>query len=177
MNSSDIKGDQVTVELLGWVQGGIERMCRSAEGLSEAQARTPVVPSGWTVAGLLGHVHDCTYFWLHNVVAAHPMEFDADDVWDNDPDVPIAQLVDRLSTDTQRCCVAVQGISSLAVPGWWPDGAWGGYRQDTVLGVLLHLLNEIASHSGHLDLARELLDGGVWDYGIGGIRRPEGSTN
>ena len=29
----------------------------------------------------------------------------------------------------------------------------------TVRGVLLHVIEEIARHAGHLDLARELLDG------------------
>lgn len=173
MNSNEFEADPITFELLGWVQRGIERMCRSVADLDEAQARTPVVRSGWTVAGLLGHVHEATCFWLHNVIAGYPMDFDDDDdSWDNDPDARLGQLIDRLLADTRRYSVAVQGVSSDMTPGWWPEGAWGGYRQDTVRGVLLHLLNEIASHSGHLDLARELLDGGVWDYSMGGVRRP-----
>ncbi|CCH69612.1 hypothetical protein BN10_270002 [Phycicoccus elongatus Lp2] len=53
-----------------------------------------------------------------------------------------------------------------------PEGAWGGYRQDSVRGVLLHLLKDNAAHSGQLDVVREGIDGAVWDFAIGGVRRP-----
>jgi hypothetical protein len=39
--------------------------------------------------------------------------------------------------------------------------------------VLLHLLNDNAAHTGHMDIARERLDGGVWDHRRDGIRRPD----
>jgi hypothetical protein len=41
-----------------------------------------------------------------------------------------------------------------------------------VLGVLLHLLADNAAHAGQLSIVRELADGGVWDYAIGGVRVP-----
>jgi uncharacterized damage-inducible protein DinB len=165
--------DPVTVELLEWIRQSTERLCRSAEGLTEAQARTPVAPSGWTIAGLVGHVHESTHFWLHNVIAGHPMNFNDDDRWDNEPDIPVPLLLGRLRRDTDQGCVEVQHLSSTAAPGWWPQGAWGGYRQTTVRGVLLHLLNDNAAHTGHMDIARERLDGGVWDHRRDGIRRPD----
>lgn len=165
--------DPVTIELLDWIQHSTERICRSTHGLTEEQVRTPAAPSGWTIAGLVGHMHGSTRFWLHNVVAGHPMEFQDDDPWDNDPELPFALLLDQLRRDTASACAAVAHIPSSAAPGWWPEGAWGGYRQTTVRGVLVHLLNDNAAHTGQLDMAREHLDGGVWDYSRNGIRRPK----
>ncbi|GAA4200684.1 mycothiol transferase [Actinocatenispora rupis] len=164
--------DPVTTELLDWITNSTERICRSADGLTEAQVRTPAAPSGWTIAGLVGHVRDSTWFWLHHVIAGNPMEFRGDDEWDNDPDLSFPELLARLRDDTARGCAAVARIASGDAPGWWPEGAWGGYRQDTVRGVLVHLLNDNAAHTGHLDLAREAIDGGVWDYAVNGVRRP-----
>jgi uncharacterized damage-inducible protein DinB len=165
--------DPVTVELVDWVQQSTERICRSVHGLTEAQVREPAAPSGWTIAGLVGHIHDSTWFWLRNVIAGHPMTFDDDDQWDNDPALPMTQLLQQLRTDTARGCTAVERLASDATPGWWPEEAWGGYRQETIRGVLVHLLYDNAAHTGHLDLAREQIDGGVWDYGLNGVRRPE----
>lgn len=166
--------DPVTRELLGWIRSGTERIERSVHGLAEEQVRTPAAASGWTIAGLVGHVHDSTWFWLHHVVAGHPMTFTDDEAWDNDPDLPLGELLERLRRDTDRAIAAVADVPSDAAPAWWPEGAWGGYRQETVRGVLLHLLADNAAHTGHLDIAREQIDGGVRDYGPDGIRLPEG---
>ncbi|WP_165962896.1 DinB family protein [Occultella glacieicola] len=171
MTRNQAPTDPTTTDLLGWVQHTIEHLCGSTQGLTEAQVRTPVAPSGWTVAGLLGHVHDSTIFWLHHVLGGHPMTFE-EDPWDNDPDLPLVALVDRLRQDTAAACAAVEHLGNDTAPLWWPDGAWGGYRQTTVRGVLLHLLNDNAAHTGQLDMAREHLDGGVWDHAVDGVRLP-----
>lgn len=161
--------DPVTVELLEWIQQSIERLVGSVDGLTDDQVRVPVAASGWTIAGLLVHVLDSTTFWLHNVVAGNPMDFDDDDAWNNDPSVPLARLTERMRVEVQQRCSAVSRVASTAAPNWWPDGAWGGYRQHTVRGVLIHLLNDNAAHTGHLDLARESIDGAVWDYRLGRV--------
>ena len=166
--------DPVTGELVDWVRQSVERVCRAVDGLTEAQVRRPAAPSGWTIAGLIGHVHDSTHFWLHEVIAGRPGTFDADARWDNDPAATLPELVARLRAAFARDCAAIEGVSADAAPGWWPEGAWGGYRQDTVRGVLLHLMHDNYAHTGHLDLARERIDGGVWDYGRGAVRVPVG---
>lgn len=165
--------DFITAHLLDCIEANARRLAASVSGLDEEQLRTPAAPSGWSMLGLLGHVRDSSYFWLHHVVLGHPMDFDdAADTWDNAPvataDKVVASLVDTIAAT----CRAVRGIPADAPPGWWPEGAWGGYRQDTVLGVFVHLLADNTAHTGHLDIAREIADGGVWDYGIDGVRVP-----
>ncbi|WP_154794615.1 DinB family protein [Occultella kanbiaonis] len=163
--------DPVTIELLDWIQHTTEHIRGSAQGLTEDQVRAPAAPSGWSIAGLVGHVRDSTGFWLHNVVAGHPMDFQEDTAWDNDPDVPFATLLEDLRRTTgAEARAAVEHIASGSAPLWWPEGAWGGYRQSTVRGVLLHVFNDNAAHTGQLDIAREQIDGGVWDFGRNGVR-------
>jgi hypothetical protein len=53
-------------------------------------------------------------------------------------------------------------VSLDAAPAWWPTEQFGDWRLDTNLQVLTHVITETACHSGHLDAARELLDGNQW---------------
>lgn len=162
--------DPVTAELLDWIEGSVRRLVASTEGLTEEQLRAPAAPSGWSVVGLLGHVRDSTTFWLRHVVAGEPFPFDeGDDAWDDDPVRPATEVVAEVVAEVVGACRAVRGTDSGREPAWWPEGAWGGYRQHTVRGVLLHLLNDNAAHTGQLDIARELIDGAVWDFGVNGL--------
>lgn len=136
------------------------------------QLRATPLPSGWSVLGLLGHVRDSTIFWLHHVVLGHPTDLDDDESWDDDPAARADDVVADFLPACERVLGAVRGRPAHSPPGWWPEGAWGGYRQETVLGVLLHLLADNAAHAGHLDIARELADGGVWDFETSQVRVP-----
>lgn len=50
--------------------------------------------------------------------------------------------------------------------------AAGGWRLDSLFEVVQHVLVETACHAGHLDAARELLDGRTWDYAAGRLAEP-----
>ncbi len=163
-----------TGELLAWIGRQHHRLLASTAGLTEEQLRAPVVSSGWSVLGLLGHTRDTTVLWLHHIVAGRPVDgFDEEaEIFDNDPQRPAGEVVQDLR---EACAAAVEQAREIpadAAPGWWPEGAWGGYRQETVRGCLLHLLTELAAHAGHMDIARELTDGGVWDFAVDGVRVP-----
>ena len=43
----------------------------------------------------------------------------------------------------------------------WPD-FFGDWRLGDLRAVLLHVIAETACHAGHLDAARELIDGRTW---------------
>ena len=145
-------------------------MAAVVEALDEAQLRATPLPSGWSMLGLLGHVRDSTHFWLHHVLLGVPTELDEEDLWDNAPALPAVEMVAGFVASYAADIRAVRALAADAAPRWWPEGAWGGYRQDTVLGVLLHLFADNAAHAGQLSIVRELADGGVWDYEIGGVR-------
>ena len=47
-------------------------------------------------------------------------------------------------------------------PAWWPADLFGTFRLLDLREVLLHVITETACHAGHLDVARELIDGRTW---------------
>jgi hypothetical protein len=49
-----------------------------------------------------------------------------------------------------------------AEPAAWPDEIWPDWRLPDLRAIMLHVITETARHAGHLDAARELLDGRTW---------------
>jgi uncharacterized damage-inducible protein DinB len=136
------------------------------EGLNEEAWHKPVVPSGWTPAGLVEHLGDAERHWFQQVVAGS----DVDLPWDEgrpayDPEA--AFICDRPAADViayyrEQCLRsdAVLAVTPMSAP---PRGKHGDPDTDeqppSVRWVVLHMIEETACHSGHLDIARELLDG------------------
>jgi hypothetical protein len=52
-------------------------------------------------------------------------------------------------------------LSLDAPPARWPD-YFTSWRLRDVREIILHVITETAIHAGHLDAARELLDGRTW---------------
>ena len=139
------------------------------EGLDEQALRLPVLPSGWTCLGLVQHLTlDVERFWFRAVVAgdeeaAAGLLGLGDESWTVGPDVPAAAGAGRLSPGGETLTDAIVGGTALdAAPAWWPTELFGDWRMDDLREVLLHVLVETAAHAGHLDAARELLDGRQW---------------
>jgi uncharacterized damage-inducible protein DinB len=133
-------------------------------GLAEEAWHKPVVPSGWTVAGMVEHIGGAERHWFYEVVAGR------DDEWPWDEGLPpyqprMAFTCERPPADVlayyQQVCdrsdQVLAGVSLSDVPrrlDWHP-----GTEIRTVHEVILHVIEETAAHSGHLEIARELLDG------------------
>jgi len=137
------------------------------EGLDEEALRRPMLPSGWSCLGLIQHLTlDDERFWFQGVVAGEPAVKDAVaegyDGWKVDPSVPAEQLLEGYRRECQRTNELVTATSLDAAPAWWPEELFGGFRLDTVREVVLHVLVETSVHAGHLDAARELVDGRQW---------------
>lgn len=55
---------------------------------------------------------------------------------------------------------AIIAATSLdSPPAWWPEDLFGSWRLDDLREILLHVIVETACDAGHLDAARELIDG------------------
>lgn len=136
------------------------------DGLAEEHWQTAVVPSGWTIAGLVQHLGGAERHWFQEVVHGHGVALP----WDEglppyDPMAP--HICDRPSADVRayyedqcrRSDEILAGVS-LSDP---PKGKHGDPELDdevtNVRWVVLHMIEETAAHSGHLEIARELLDG------------------
>ncbi|MFL6042788.1 MAG: DUF664 domain-containing protein [Gaiellales bacterium] len=69
---------------------------------------------------------------------------------------------DLLAQYADECRLATEAVEKLALnakPAWWfEDG--GDPPHSSLREVLLHVIVETATHAGHLDICRELVDGG-----------------
>ena len=134
------------------------------DGLDESALRTPVVPSGWTPLGLLEHLGGAERHWFQQVatgsVDAPPWPPDPDEDWDAPftSDHPTQAVFDFYRATCARSN-AVLDATPLSTP---PRGRHNQPLDEPVTDlrwIVLHMIEETARHAGHLDLARELLDG------------------
>ncbi|MFI5036395.1 MAG: DinB family protein [Acidimicrobiales bacterium] len=132
----------------------------AVEGLDDAALTTSVVPSGWTPAGLVQHLAlDVERYWFRAVFAGQHVER-ADDparAWAVAPGGGFA-AVERYR---EECELSDQVITVHAPddePAAWPD-RFGSWRLSTLYQMVLHVVTETACHAGHLDIARETIDG------------------
>jgi hypothetical protein len=123
------------------------------DGLSEANARRSVVPSGWTPFDMLVHLGGVERHWFVFTLAgdttdppAHP-----------GPVTTLAEAVAAYRAEGERSDRILSGFDLDDPLTLQPDELVG--EVTTVRGVLLHVIEEVARHAGHLDIARELLDG------------------
>jgi hypothetical protein len=132
------------------------------EGLSEEAWHTSVVPSGWTPAGFVEHLSGAEYHWFQGVIEGIKFESPPDEEFV--PYDPYAAFVSDLSSseilrnyreECERSNAVLAGTTMSAKP----RGRHGADEVPSVRWVVLHMIEETASHSGHLEIARELLDG------------------
>jgi uncharacterized damage-inducible protein DinB len=141
------------------------------DGLAEDQMSRTIVPSGWTPAGMIEHLGDAERVWFQFVVANEPTDDEdhepadverADGTASNGfrPRRSVAEALSYYRAQTARSDEILAATPLDARPAARPvvdigiaDGAM------TVRDVVLHVIEETARHAGHLDVARELIDG------------------
>lgn len=159
METSD---DDVRRELLECLEYQRSSVRSIVAGLDEEAWHTPVVKSGWTVAGIVEHLGNAERHWFLEVVAGSDVALP----WDEgrpayDPamaftcDRPSAAVLGYYREQCDRSDRILAGVSLSDAP----RGRHGDEEVPSVRVVVLHLIEETAAHSGHLEIARELLDG------------------
>jgi uncharacterized damage-inducible protein DinB len=138
------------------------------EDLDDEAMRRPVLPSGWSCLALLRHLAlDDERFWFSGTVAGDPAVVadvlaGAEDGWHIGSDDTAASVVALYREQVERSDAVLAAAALDDPPAWWPEDLFGSFRLDTVREVLVHVLTETAVHAGHLDAARELIDGRQW---------------
>lgn len=153
--------------LLSKLNAQREHVLGILEGLDEDALRRSVLPSGWTCLGLVRHLAtDVERFWLRAVVAGEPEVIagldGAEDSWQVGADVPAAAVLDLYRQEIERANAIITTTSLDTAPAWWPTDLFGSFRLNNLREVILHMITETACHAGHLDAARELIDGRTW---------------
>jgi hypothetical protein len=145
-----------------------ESVLAIVEGLSEEDWHRSVVPTGWTPAGMVEHLGGAEWHWFQGVVAGTQPELPGDLDEDQPPydpltvvftsDEPSAEIVAFYRNQCAQS-EAVLATTTLSAPVLGKHNLGGGFVPPNVRWVVLHMIEETARHAGHLDIARELLDG------------------
>lgn len=138
------------------------------EGLDESHLRTPVFPSGWTPIGMILHLAGAEAHWFQRVALGADPQVTWDDGIDDPPYDPEAPYTTEHSSAVvidhyrRQCAISNEVLRTVELDAAplgehgldWPDEPITDLRW-----VCLHMIEETARHAGHLDAARELLDG------------------
>jgi uncharacterized damage-inducible protein DinB len=149
--------------LLGFLDFYRSVITRKLDGLSEQQLRSSRVPSGWTPLELLNHLVHMEARWLRWGFTAEQLpeplgDEDQSGRWHTGREQTAAGLLAAMRAGGERTRAIAEGAELTDV------SAVGGRftaadRRPTLAWVLFHVLQEYARHAGHLDIARELVDG------------------
>lgn len=160
-----LEPDGEKAALLAWLEAQRSHALDILDGLDEAALRRQVLPSGWSCLGMIQHLTGMECFWYRAVVSGERAVIDgiADEPneWQVSPDVTAASVFAAYRRESERTNAIIAATPLDAPPAWWPD-FFGDWRLYTLRDVVLHTLTETACHAGHLDAARELIDGRLW---------------
>jgi Protein of unknown function (DUF664) len=162
MTHSDPKAD-----LRGYLQAAREALVWKLDGLSEYDARRPMVPTGTNLLGLVKHVAGVEAGYLGETFGR---PFPAPLPWLDEGAEPNAdmwataeesreQIVGLyrrvwVHSDATIDSLALDAVGTVA---WWPRER----RVVTLHQILVRMIAETHRHAGHADIVRELIDGTV----------------
>jgi uncharacterized damage-inducible protein DinB len=150
--------------LIAFLDAQRARALAVVAGLDADQLATPVLPSGWTPLGMIEHLGHAERHWFQDVTlgSAVPLPWPADEDDDGPFTTPRqADVVFAFYRDQIERANAVLRSTPLSTS---PEGRHNQGEPDKVTDlrfVVMHMIEETARHLGHLDAARELLDGRV----------------
>ncbi|MET8331721.1 DinB family protein [Streptomyces sp. NPDC005181] len=149
--------------LIGWLDLQRKILRWKCEGLSDEDARRPVIPTSpaMTMAGLISHMRWTEHIWLEVVFLGGDKKqnpaFDESSKnadWHTDGR-PLAELLAEYEAQCARSNEIV-AAADLDDAGRHPDFRDGSAN---LRWMLIHLVEETGRHAGHADIVRELLDG------------------
>lgn len=152
-------------ELQRYLRNGREALLWKLDGLSEYDARRPLVPTGTNLLGLIKHLACVEAGYLGDTFGR---PFGESLPWTGEGAEPnadmwatreesrdgVVELYRRVWAHSDATIAALALDATGQVP-WWPDDR----STVTLHQILVHLIAETHRHAGHADLVRELIDG------------------
>jgi uncharacterized damage-inducible protein DinB len=146
------------------LRGRREHILEQLQGLSDTELRRAVLPSGWTCLGLVRHLTlSDERYWFETVMAGGELDY-----WPEGPNADWQVSADESSEAVLAAYRDASAASDLIIASlsldnpparpedWWADA---GLQFPDLRSVMLHVIVETATHAGHLDAVRELIDG------------------
>ena len=156
----------LTDDLRTYLQEGRDSVVRALDGLSEYDARRPLVPSGTNLLGLVKHLSGIELGYLGACVGRPspvPLPWEDDgSVWESadmwaTADQSREYLLDlyRRAWQHSHESLATISLDAPATVAWWPEE-----RRRTTFGhLVVRVVAETTQHAGHCDILRETVDG------------------
>ncbi len=161
---TDTVPNDETMALLAALNAQREHVFGILDGLAEDDLRRPLLPSGWTCLGLVRHLAlDVERFWFRAVVAGETVDLESGaGAWKVGPDVSAGDVFSLYRREIDLANAIIAATPPDADPAWWPVEQFPGFPSRVLRKTILHVITETACHAGHLDAARELIDGRSW---------------
>ena len=138
------------------------------DGMTEDQLRRPVLPSGWSCLGLVQHLTiSDERFWFRGIVAGESAyvstsDEEAEAAWRVPADLSASVVLEAYRQEIELADAVIAATPLSKPPAIWPVEIWPNWRLPDFRAIMLHVITETACHAGHLDSARELIDGRQW---------------
>lgn len=148
-----------------YLQAQRDAIVWKAEGLSEYDARRPLVPTGTNLLGLIKHLAGVEIGYFGDTFGR---PFPGTPKWATEETEPNADLwatpdesreyIINLYRDVQKHSdetIAARELADTGSVPWWPPER----ATVTLHHALVHMIAETARHAGQADIVRELIDG------------------
>ncbi|MGD8200029.1 DUF664 domain-containing protein [Ornithinimicrobium sp. W1679] len=147
--------------LLEHLEAERKHVLAAVDGVGEADLTRAMASSGWSIAQLLNHLtYDDEIFWGSAIIGGDEEAIGLiQDGW-KAPATSGAGAVERYRHWSRRADVLLAEADFDAPPRWWPsEDVFPFPPFADVRQCVVRLLLETATHAGHLDMARERIDG------------------
>jgi hypothetical protein len=122
-----------------------------------------MTPSGTSLLGLVKHLAAVEYEWFCRTFGreTEPLPFD-----EADENADLRITADESTGDVVAFYGRARAAADAVIAELRPDDTGTAWTGETVSlrWVLIHMIEETARHAGHLDIARELVDGMTGDH-------------
>ena len=150
-------GDEMTI-LRGVLDENRYMLLWKLEGMTEEDARRPMVPSGTSLLGLVKHLAWVERWWFVDFVGGTRLEYpwskeDPDADFRIDEDETIASTAALYEQAIGEADAVLEQVDDLDDTREFRD------VERSIRWVLVHMIEETARHAGHADIVRELIDG------------------
>jgi hypothetical protein len=125
------------------------------DGLTAEQLRWRPTPSANSLGTIVRHLGLAERLWFRAVWAGEPMDMEwRATMFDQ---IPEAWTLDDLLAFYRDECRAADAALDLAQS--FDEASRASFRPTTLRWAVVHMIEEIARHLGHMDITRELIDG------------------
>jgi hypothetical protein len=166
--------------LIGFLDTQREHALGILEGLSEEQLRSSVLPSGWSPLAMVKHLALAVeHYWIRCIVAGESLDFFTENGLQDDGEWRLSaqdtgpSIFALYRSEWARSNEIIRA-TPLDAPPAIKEEWWGEWDVADLRFIVLHLIEETACHAGHLDAARELMDGRQWLAFSGDEESPSG---